>query len=154
MGRRTMVDFRVVGVGSPHGDDQAGWRLVELLEGEELPDTDVVAVRGAVSIVDCLQDCRTAILIDACRSGASPGTITRMVWPDPRVSLQHDRTTHGFGLAGALELARRLNRLPEHVVVYGVEIASCEPGAELSPAVEGVLPDLARQVLGEVCPAT
>jgi hydrogenase maturation protease len=149
-----MVDVRVVGIGSPHGDDQAGWRFVELLQRKDLPNTDVVAVRGAVAVVDCLQECRSAILVDACRSGAEAGSITRLVWPDARVSLQHGRTTHGFGLASALELAQRLRCLPGQVVVYGVEAECCDPGTEMSPAVQAALASLVRRVLDDIEQAT
>jgi len=140
----------VVGIGSPHGDDRVGWRIVELLQGRELRNTDVVAVQGGVPLVECLRDCQTAILVDACRSGAAAGTISRLEWPDPRIALQHHRSTHGFDVASALDLAQRLDRLPPRVVVYGVEMQRCEPGAELSPEVDAVLANLVSRILSEL----
>ena len=53
--------------------------------------------------------------------------------PLPRGAL--GMSTHGFGLAEALELARALGQLPRRCIVYAIEGASFETGAPLSPEV-------------------
>ena len=46
-------------------------------------------------------------------------------------------STHALGLADAVELARSLGRLPQRVVVYGIEGAAFEFGNGLSAAGRG-----------------
>ena len=141
-----MVRNRIVGVGSPHGDDQVGWRVVELLAEEHFPDAEVIAIRSASQLVDCFSECQRAIVVDACQTGSVPGTITRLEWPDARMARPRGPSTHGLGVVGAIELADRLGRLPPEVILYGVEMGACRPATPLSPAVESVLPELARRV--------
>jgi len=55
--------------------------------------------------------------------------------------------THGIGLAGALELARALDRLPPRVVVVGVVGTDFGPGHPLSEPVEAAVPAAVATVL-------
>jgi hydrogenase maturation protease len=55
--------------------------------------------------------------------------------------------THGIGLAGALELARALDRLPPRVVVVGVVGTDFGHGLPLTPAVAAAVPEAVATVL-------
>ncbi|MBF0251602.1 MAG: hydrogenase maturation protease, partial [Alphaproteobacteria bacterium] len=72
---------------------------------------------------------------------AKPGTVMRFDPTDgelPKNVFRH--SSHQFGVAEAIEMARVLGRLPEHIVVYGIEGKSFDLGAGLSDGVEdGVL---------------
>jgi hydrogenase maturation protease len=57
-------------------------------------------------------------------------------------------SSHGLGLAEAVELARALGRLPDQMMVLGVEVGSVETGAGLGPAVE----DAAEAIVTELTP--
>ena len=52
-------------------------------------------------------------------------------------------STHAFGVADAVELARALGRLPGRLDVYAIEGASFTAGDSLSPEVERAVDDLA-----------
>jgi hydrogenase maturation protease len=41
-------------------------------------------------------------------------------------------STHAFGLADAIELARVLNRLPRKLAIYGIEAAQFDAGTQPS----------------------
>jgi hydrogenase maturation protease len=140
----------IVAVGSPHGDDQIGWRVIERLQRKPLPGVSAAAVSEAVRVLDHLEGCKTLVLVDACRSGARAGTIHRLVWPDPRLQGQDNVSTHGFSLLQALELAAALGHLPPHVVLIGVEVQACSPTAQMSLPVRRALPKLYWQVLADV----
>jgi hydrogenase maturation protease len=101
----------VAGFGSPHGDDQAGWRLIEMIQKRpELP-ARVVAIREATELLEELDGCRKLIVVDACRAGGQVGTLTRLQWPDPRIEQHHSHSSHGMGVCCALRLAEQLGRL-------------------------------------------
>jgi hydrogenase maturation protease len=144
----------IVAVGSPHGDDQIAWRVVERLRPKSVPGIQVVAVSDPLAVLDYVERCSTLILVDACRSGARAGTIHRFFWPDPRLQEQHYFSTHGFGVVKALELAAALGRLPAHVVLFGVEVQTCRPAAPMSFPVRRALPKLYRHVLAEIVSPT
>jgi hydrogenase maturation protease len=144
---------RVIGIGSPYGDDVAGWRVVEMLARREDVTAECIAI-GAGQLLDYLHGCQRAILIDACLSAQAPGTITQLRWPDPRIGEQHRRSTHTLSVGDMLSLAQELGRLPPQVVLFGVEISGCRPGTELSPEVEGALAELEQRVLEELTNAS
>jgi hydrogenase maturation protease len=63
-------------------------------------------------------------------------------------------STHHFGLADAVELARALGRLPPCTIVYGIEGARFGAGAELSPDVAAAVPQVAASIRREVVECT
>lgn len=137
----------VIGIGNAErGDDGAGRLAARLLKG--MPDADVVELGGeATALLSALEGRTSVYLIDACVSGAEPGTIRRFqADAAPLPGLGSDVSTHGFGLAAAVELARNLGVLPQRTIVYAIEGAAFAigtgPGAEVSLA--------ARKVAGEI----
>ena len=56
-------------------------------------------------------------------------------------------STHALGLAEAVELARSLGRLPQRVVVYGIEGESFAFGKGLSAAVAAAADRVTEEVL-------
>jgi hydrogenase maturation protease len=140
----------VVGVGSPAGDDQAGWRVVDLL-GARLPDgARALAIRAPSQLWSVLDDREKLILIDAARTGRPPGTAFRLVWPDPAVETSFGPSSHGVGLGAALALADRLGKLPGRVVLFGIEGQDWGPAEDVSPAVARALPGVCEQVEQEI----
>jgi len=140
----------VAGFGSPQGDDQAGWRLAAILQQGERVPARVLAILEPTQLLEALADCQRLIIVDACHSGNKPGTVTRLCWPDPQITICHSHSTHGFGVADTLRLADRLGRLPPLVEVYGIEIANCMPASEISPVVSGAVHSLAARILDEL----
>ena len=111
----------------------------------ELPTPDPAA------LLDAFASSPEVILIDAIRSGAPPGTIHRFDATAHALPRDVFASTHSFGLAEAIELARALNRLPRRLTVYGIEAGDFELGAPLTPAVaaaiDALVAELARIVL-------
>jgi len=139
----------VLGVGSPHGDDAAGWRVVEMLRRRPGLCAHLAAV-APPQLLDHVSGCRRLILIDACRGNQPAGTVIRLAWPDDLLRSQGRRSSHGLAVADALALADTLGWLPPQVIVWSVEVAQCEPGQELTPEVRRALPELERHVLREL----
>jgi hydrogenase maturation protease len=140
------VNTVVIGIGNAlRGDDGAGVAVAERLRGvacEAEPSRLIKAWEGADA----------AILVDTVLSGAPPGTVHRFdASTEPIPARELRSSTHAIGLAETIELARALGRLPQRVVVYGIEGASFEAGAPLTPEVEAAVGRLVDAIEEEIC---
>ena len=137
----------VIGVGNPdRGDDGVGRAVARLLRSH-LP---VIEHDGeATALVDTLRSARHTWLIDAAQSDSPPGTIHRIDCTKDTPLLRSTVSSHGFGLAEAIGLARALGTMPPHCIVYAIEAASFTPGAPLSPSVESAALEVANRILAE-----
>jgi hydrogenase maturation protease len=90
-------------------------------------------------------------LIDAAHSGAPPGTIHRIDCAASNAIVpRRDVSSHGFGVAEAIGLARALGALPPHCIVYAIEAADFTPGEAPSPAVTRAAHEVADRILAEL----
>ena len=147
----------VVGLGDPaRGDDGVGVAVAGLLATRSLPGVSVPVPRDPTALIDLWAGHDPVVVVDAVRSGAAPGTVHRLVLgagarPLPASSwVASGRGTHAFGLAAVVELARALQRLPERLVIVGVEAASFGHGQPLSEPVLDALPGVVDRVVEEV----
>ena len=143
----------VIGIGNAdRGDDAAGLEVVRRLRGTLPEDMDLAEHGGEASaLLAQLEDAERAFLVDACTSGAPAGTIRRLdagVEPIPQEAF--GVSTHGFGLAEAIELARTLGELPPQCIIYAIEGASFATGAPLSPEVADAVIKVADRLCAEI----
>ncbi len=143
------MTLHILGIGSPSGDDQAGWLVVDALRARGVEAGGHVALakldRPGASLLARLEGADHVILVDALQSDGTPGEIHR--WIDVDWSLAGaDLSSHGFGVLAALALAQALGSLPQRVEVVGIEIASAEPGAPVSPSVRQAVAQLAERL--------
>jgi len=135
----------VIGVGNPfRRDDGVGDVTVQRVRNL-LPRGDrrvvVTSLDGEPTrLLDAWGGAGLAIVIDAMRSGAAPGSIERIEVdldsPHPGVALPAAASagsTHSAGVGEAIGLGRVLGRLPGRLVVYGLEGADFGEGPGLSP---------------------
>jgi hydrogenase maturation protease len=144
----------VFGVGNPdRGDDGAGPAVARQLR--ELPhqDIDIVEHLGeATTLLAQMVGATSVFLIDACASGGPPGTIHRFDVSTASVpaKVALGLSTHGFGLATAVELARSLGQLPHRCIIYTIEGATFATGAPLSPQVAAGVAQVVDRVCAEI----
>ncbi len=151
-------DVLIIGVGNDlRGDDGAGLETVRRLALEADPGrgAGTTAVRcydgDGAGLLECWRDVRAVVLVDAVRSGAPAGTIHRFDASEtPLPAPMSHGSTHAIGMAEAIELARVLGRLPETVVVYGIEGARFGSGQPMSDAVIAALEPVRAAVHDEV----
>lgn len=151
-----VVPVLVVGCGNLlRGDDAVGPTLVRHLWDRGVPD-HVELVDGGTAGMDVafkMRGRRTVVIVDAARTGAEPGTVFRVPGEEveelPPVTGLHQ---HAFRWDHALAVGRWLlkDAYPEQVVVYLVEAASLEPGAELTEPVRAAMERVIEHVLDEV----
>ena len=109
----------VLGIGNAErGDDAAGRTVARLLQGRLPDDVEIAELEGeATELLAKFEGIDAAFLVDACWSGAPAGTIRRLdVNVTPLQQGLFSLSTHGFGLAEAVELARVLTQLPPYCV--------------------------------------
>ena len=145
----------IVGIGTRYsGDDVAGLLVAERLKAPPFGLADVISQEGdGISLMQSLCDVHSAVLIDAMDSGAEPGAVRRFdasAHPLPARLFRH--STHAFGTADAIELARALSQLPPRVIVFGIEGRNFRAGDRLSPQVEAAVPGVVERVLEELKP--
>jgi hydrogenase maturation protease len=143
----------LIGVGNAYrGDDAVGLMVAQRLQEEPLDHvTTVLATGEGTTLLTLWQDSDAVVLVDAVYTGARPGTLRRFAaHAQPLPMLFARASTHAFGVAEAVELARALHQLPSVFVVYGVEGATFEMGVGLSAAVAAAVPQAAAQVRQEL----
>lgn len=150
----TAAPVVVVGVGEPfRSDDGLGPRVVAALRGRLAPTVRrVERVGEPTALLDLWDGASLAVVVDAMRSGAAPGTLRRLEGDEVAAAALAERTTstHGLSVRDAIELGRSLGRLPARLVVYLVEAGEVGPGSEVSPAVERGIAQAADRIAAEL----
>lgn len=144
----------VVGIGNDYrGDDGAGLQVARRIRRTGLEDITVRESGGDLtSLPDSWSGFGSVFLIDVVQSGSPAGTLLRFdasAESLPAVFVCHV-SSHGISLADAVELARALQELPEHLIVYGIEGKTFDMGADLSPEVVRAVGEAAGRILGEI----
>jgi hydrogenase maturation protease len=145
-----MSRVRILGIGSPSGDDQAGWLTVDALlaagvDGVVLEKLD----RPGANLLPLLENASRVILIDAMQGGGQPGRIRHFDQQDWR-GYGQALSSHGFGVLDALLLAQALGSLPSRLDLYGIEIGSANPGDEAGQDVQAAARRLAAMIAGSL----
>ncbi|MGB9791238.1 MAG: hydrogenase maturation protease [Thermacetogeniaceae bacterium] len=147
-------EILVIGCGNLlAADDGVGLHVVRSLKECPLPEGVKVIEAGCpgLNLLDLWEGFEKVILVDAVKSGAPPGTVHCFdsgVLP-PREAMP--LSSHGINVVDAVELGRRLGRLPGQLAIVGVEIASEEAFVEgLTPAVAEAVPRARDRVLEEI----
>ncbi|HVB73010.1 MAG TPA: hydrogenase maturation protease [Ktedonobacteraceae bacterium] len=146
-------DVLVIGVGNTlRGDDGVGLAVIAALEARGLPGAQLMSCQGdGLQLIETWKRADRIILIDAVTSGGKAGMVYR--FDAIAQALPADlsfSSTHAFGVVEAIELARALDQLPPHIVIYAVEGKNFAIDARLSPEVERALDDLVERVAREV----
>jgi hydrogenase maturation protease len=138
----------IIGVGNDwRGDDGVGLVVarnaaVVLGSAARLVETDGEPAR----LIDAWRGSDAAIVVDAVRTGAAPGTVG--VWPgDVDVSAVNPRGSHSLGVGEAVALGRQLEALPARLTIVGIEIGTVQHGNELSSEVARALPAAVEAVV-------
>jgi hydrogenase maturation protease len=157
----TVANVLVVGIGSPHGDDRAGWVVVEALRDIGLPGVQLHQAKVPHELLDSLEEHSALHLIDSCTGMEECNLPRRFAWQgawleadDRRWTLQpgemRSSGTHHVDLLTVLELARCLNRLPEQVVLWTVPGRQFQPGTAMTQACHAAASECVRRLVQEL----
>ena len=131
------------------GDDGVGLLVADRLRaaGVDVQECQDEPTR----LLDAWRDLDRLVLVDAVRSGAPPGTVHRVDASSGELPRELGlSSSHLFGVAETIALARALDRLPAHVVVYGVEGEQFGATSTVTPAVSAAIDAVTASVLREL----
>ena len=96
------------------------------------------------------------VVVDAMKSDRPAGTVLTLDVTETPLPSDGWATggTHALGLAAAVELSRALGRLPQRLVVVGVEVDGLTAGGELTPAVRAAVQPAADAALSALTDET
>jgi hydrogenase maturation protease len=142
--RPELAPVRVIGVGSPFGADALGLEAARRLAADTPPGAEVIAVdRPGERLLDLFAGAAAVILIDAARAAGSdgdPGTVHDLDLEAVADAGARPFSSHGFGVAETIALARALGRLPPRGRVLAVEVDPS--GTASDPALQRALADV------------
>jgi hydrogenase maturation protease len=137
----------IVGVGSPHGDDQVGLRVAEQLAQQVGEGVEVRCAATPSELFDWLDGIGQLLICDGCQIEAPPGSVRHWNWPDAELEQQPFSGSHQMNLPTALGLAELLGQLPSRVTIWGVSIGGTQPASALSPAVASAVPSVVEAMI-------
>jgi hydrogenase maturation protease len=148
-----MIPTLVIGIGNTdRGDDGAGIQVARRLRARGHQNALVRECEGSAScLLECWQGRARVILVDAASGAGRPGTVHRYEahrQPLPTGLLR--ASTHSWGVAEAIEIARVLGQLPPQVVVYAIEGKTFGPGGDLSPRIQKAVERVGERILSEL----
>jgi hydrogenase maturation protease len=151
----------VAGLGNEYRrDDGAGALVASRVAGHAGGVIDIGPLVDPLDLLGLWDGADLAIVVDAVRSGAQPGTIqlvelapddsptaTSRAGPGSAGPGSPRTSTHGIGLAGVLRLARAVGQAPARVIVVCIEGDDFGQGTGLTPGVAAAIPHAARHVI-------
>jgi len=125
---------RIIGVGSPFGADRLAWEAVDHLATLSLEGCELVKLdRPGSGLLAWFERVEHLILLDAVLLDGEPGGASLL--DESRIErLSPTTSTHGYGVAQAIDLARQLGQLPTRLQIVGLHAG---PDLALLPALDG-----------------
>jgi len=145
--------YYIIGIGNPdRGDDGVGRYVAAQLQDKISTGITILEQDGEfASLLFSIEQAGAVWLIDASRSQGTPiGTIQRFDAADgPLPRSLFNLSTHGFGVAEAVELARATKTLPSRCIIYAIEGEDFNHGRPLSVRVMAAATQLVDTILME-----
>jgi len=134
------------------GDDGIGALVAAKLVDRLPPDVTLLARAGdMLSLIEDWAGFDAAVCVDAAAPQHAAGRICRIdLASDELPHAPSAASSHAFGFAEAIALARTLGRAPRDIIVYAIEGLEFEPGAPLTYDVAAAADDAADQIIAEV----
>jgi hydrogenase maturation protease len=164
--------YLILGIGSPHGDDRAGWAVIEHLEQQTVkPCAASLQLRKAAvphDILDWLDRDTKTHIIDACSSVDASVCRYEIIQDEvgelcifstdaqgrTKINVAFDGlrsgSSHQFDLLSTLQLAAALRNLPLAMVLWTIPIVQADKNADLNVTTRGHVADCAIRIRREL----
>jgi len=152
--RSMKISNRVVVFGAGNlllKDEGIGVHIAHALKELNLPD-GVEVIDGGTSpdLLAYLEPADRLIIIDAVQARSEPGTIYRFHPDDLTTDSGGLMSLHEAGVMSGLRMMSLARNKPEEVIIIGIQPKEIDWGTELSPELEGKVPEIVRAVLKEI----
>jgi len=130
-------------------DEGVGCHVVHALEGIPLPDVKIIDGGTCPDVLQFLEDADKLIIVDAVKGGGTPGQIYRFHLEDITLEQKPFLSLHDMGLVDNLMLMQLWRNIGKAVII-GVEPGEINWGLELSPELQGKMPQIIDAILSEL----
>jgi len=148
----------VIGIGNDYRhDDGVGLEVARMVRNAGPSGVRViVGVHDDCALLDAWKDSDAVYVVDCTRAGAPPGTIRRFdaLRETIPAKIFHCFSTHGLNIAKSFELSRVLRKLPQTLVVIGIEGADFSHGRGLTNEVRSAATEVAGRIVRSCGPAS
>lgn len=135
----------IVGIGSPHGDDQVGWRIAERLPSIVSPQTTCRKVSTPIDILALVDGVDQLVIIDSLNTNDET-LVRRWNWPLESLGDVSWRGTHDWGVIATLQLGEQLKLLPNSIELWGISGLEYQPGAPLSAKLSSSFENIVTEI--------
>ncbi len=152
-------DRIVIGIGSPHGDDQFGWAVIDALDARSTTSgtSTLRKISNPIDLLYELDGYERVILVDAGVGLPENVPFLRLNFAEAhdRQWIQDlpSRSTHDFGLYQTLQMAQSLGKPTDHVRLWIGLGQSFAPMVELNETMSMAAHACAEAIAKELCDA-
>ncbi len=141
----------LIGIGNPFAGDDAVGHLVVARVAEAVSGIDVREATGeALELMALFEGRDFVIVVDACCADSPTGSVQRFdAWKDPLPASVGKLSSHGLGLADAIEMARTLGELPQTCIICAIVGECFDFGKSVSPSVLASIARLSARLSDE-----
>ncbi|WP_433618735.1 hydrogenase maturation protease [Dactylosporangium sp. CA-139114] len=143
----------VIGVGNPfRRDDGAGPAVVDRLRRAGLPGVALAESDGEPgALITLWEQRRLAVVVDTVHTHDAPaGHVHRRLLARRPGGPGGSTSSHAMDLGDAVALARELGRVPDRMLLLGIEAADTGYGIGLTPAVATAVDRVVEHVVAAV----
>ena len=144
----------VIGLGNDFRcDDAVGLYVARRLEKLLPSDIKVVAgVADGTDLIELWHNKKFCIVIDSVLSGSNPGMIHRYDALTEKIpeDIFSAYSTHAFNISKTIKMAKLLQRLPDRLIIYGIEGAEFKAGQDMTGAVKSAADEIIEKILDEI----
>ncbi len=145
----------VLGLGNPlMSDEGIGVYLVNRLSelSEKYPEADFIdAGTGGLNMLHLFKDREKVVFIDCANMEDEPGKIRKFT-PEQVKSVKQlaHRSLHEQDLLKIIDMARKLDRCPSEIVIFGIQPKNVSLGQTLSNELERKMDDYVNMICKEL----
>ncbi len=146
--------IKVIGIGnSLYQDEGVGVHVIPFLE-EAIPDSlGIEIVEGTtdgIRLLTPVEDADYLIIVDAINAGKEPGTLITVTGEEIPKYFGVKMSVHQVGIQEVLSAAKLRDRLPEEMVMFGIQPQTISLGLELTDVVQSQVPQLVQMVVEQI----
>jgi len=146
----------ILGVGNIiQRDDGIGVHVIKEMKKNPLP-TNVELFDGGTlgyDLLGIIEERKKVIVIDAVKGQKPPGTLYKFLPSDVPVGNNYD-SLHQLGIIEAIRLAELQNKVPNQIVIIGVEPETIDWGLSLTGTIKEKIPKIISLVMDEIIVTT